>query len=309
MIALPDVDALMAGGLAQWLDGQVRLRAETRARVFKIMACAFGAALVIAFFFFVTGLPTGFGIFLSTVSFGLLSAYANSVRQKVVNDLKSEMNGALARALAIDYSVGVTSGSEFATAETYLLPSYDDSYFQDQWHGTIEGTDFLLYEVRLTETRGSGKDRRTVEVFKGVLLRFRFARPFLGTTLVRREGFKFTLFGDSKTFDGEVLERIKMVDPKFEDAFDIYGSDPVEGRYLVHPAYCERLLALEREFEGEQLRAVFKQGDLVVALESGDMFESASLQPEEDRERLGKTIGQFGAMVSLVQALNERPRG
>lgn len=309
MIALPDVDSLMAGGLAQWLDGQVQLRAETRARVFKIMACAFGAALIIAFFFFVAGLPPALGIFLATVSFGLLSAYANSVRQKVVNNLKTEMNGALAKALSIDYSVGVSTGLEFQTAETYLLPSYDDSYFQDQWHGSIEGTDFLLYEVRLTETRGSGKDRRTVEVFKGVLLRFRFARPFLGTTLVKREGFKFTLFGDSKTFDGQALERIKMVDPKFEDAFDIYGSDPVEARYLVHPAYCERLLDLERQFEGEQLRAVFKQGDLVLALETGNMFESASLKPEEDRERLGKTIGQFGSMVSLVQLLNERPRG
>jgi hypothetical protein len=33
-----------------------------------------------------------------------------------------------------------------------------------------------------------------VTKFEGVVLRFQFARPFLGTTLVRRDGFKITLF-------------------------------------------------------------------------------------------------------------------
>lgn len=73
---------------------------------------------------------------------------------------------------------------------------------------------------------------------------------FLATTLVRRDGSKFTLFGDTKTYAGQKLERIKMVDPRFEDTVDIYGTDQVEARYLVHPAYCERLLDLEREFAG-----------------------------------------------------------
>ena len=227
----------------------------------------------------------------------------------MVNSLKAEMNGALAKALQIDYSVAGFSGQEFEHAcEFELLPSYDDRYLQDQWHGQIEGTDFLLYEAKLTETRGSGKNRRTVTVFEGVLLRFQFARPFLATTLVRRDGFKFTLFGDTKSYGGRKLERIKMVDPRFEDAFDVYGTDQVEGRYLVHPAYCERLLDLEKEFDGEKLAALFLGGDLIVTLRTGDIFESATLNPEQDRELLGKTIGQFGSIARLVKLLNERPR-
>ncbi|MGB5078179.1 MAG: DUF3137 domain-containing protein, partial [Sphingorhabdus sp.] len=209
----------------------------------------------------------------------------------------------------IDYSVAAYPGQEFKRACSYeLLPSHDDSYLQDQWHGAIDGTDFLLYEAKLTETRGSGKNRRTVTVFEGVVLRFQFARPFLATTLVRREGFKFTLFGDTKSLAGQQLERVKMVDPRFEDAFDVYGTDQVEARYLVHPAYCERLLDLEKEFAAEKLAALFLEGDLIVTLRTGDIFESATLNPDQDRDRLGKTIAQFASIVRLVKLLNERPR-
>jgi hypothetical protein len=180
---------------------------------------------------------------------------------------------------------------------------------EDQWQGKIGDTDFLLYDAKLTEEQGSGKSRRTVTVFEGIILRFRFARPFLSTTLVRRDGFKFTLFGDDKSFGGQVLDRVKMVDPRFEDAFDVYSSDPVESRYLVHPAYCERLLELERDFYGSKLAALFRHGDLIVTVNAENMFESATLDPAQDRELLGRTITQFGTMARLIELLNERPRG
>ena len=235
--------------------------------------------------------------------------WANHVRQTMINTLKGEMNGALARSLGITYQVVPAPGAEFELAAEYdLLPSYDDSFLQDQWHGQVEGTDFLLYEAKLTETRGSGKNRRTVTVFRGILLRMHFSRDFLGSTLVRRDGFKFTLFGDSKSYQGETLERIKMVDPRFEDAFDVYGSDPVEARYLVHPAYCERLLELERDFYGEQLVALFHKGDLLVTIRTDDLFESATLDSSKDHLRLGQTIDQFAAIARLIRTLNERPR-
>jgi Protein of unknown function (DUF3137) len=308
MIALPDVDTLMAGGLREWLDGKAVERAEAKKKMWTVIIIGGGFSILA----FLVGLWLNFGQFgyFIAAGCGALTAYlANKIRQKMVDVLKQEMNGALAKALQIDYSVAASPGQEFENARTFeLLPDYDDRYLQDQWHGSIEGTDFLLYEAKLTETRGSGKNRRTVTLFEGVVLRFQFARPFLATTLVRRDGFKFTWFGDSKSYGGQTLERIKMVDPRFEDAFDVYGTDQVEGRYLVHPAYCERLLDLEKEFDGEKLAALFLGGDLIVCLRTGNMFESATLDPGQDRELLGQTIGQFASIVRLVKLLNERPR-
>lgn len=309
MISLPDVDTLMAGGLREWLDGKAAERAEAKKKMYTVIAVG-GGISVLAFFVGLWMNLGGFGYFIAAGCGAMTAFWANKIRQKMVDELKQEMNGALAKALQIDYSVAAFSGQEFEHACEYdLLPGYDDRYLQDQWHGQIDGTDFLLYEAKLTETRGSGKNRRTVTVFEGVLLRFQFARAFLGTTLLKRDGFKFTLFGDSKSFGGQELERIKMVDPRFEDAFDVYGTDQVEARYLVHPAYCERLLDLEKEFDGEKLAALFLGGDLIVTLRTGNIFESATLDPSQDRELLGQTIGQFASIVRLVKLLNERPRG
>lgn len=298
----------MQGGLGDWLASQQAARDATRVKIRNIAigAVAIGAALALTGY-----LAGGFdaayfvGALVAMVGMG----WANHIRQKMIDTLKGEMNGALARSLGLHYQVAPVSGAEFDLAAEYdLLPSYDDCTFQDQWHGQIEGTDFLLYEAKLTETRGSGKNRRTVTVFRGILLRMHFARDFLGSTLVRRDGFKFTLFGDSKSYQGETLERIKMVDPRFEDAFDVYGSDAVEARYLVHPAYCERLLELERDFYGEQLVALFHKGDLLVTIQTEDMFESATLDSSKDQVRLGQTIDQFAAIARLIRTLNERPR-
>lgn len=308
MIELPQVETLMQGGLGDWLAGQQAARDATRVKIRNIVVGAVVIGTAVALLGYLAG---GFdaAYFLGALVAMVGMGWAHHVRQTMIDTLKGEMNGALARSLGIQYQVAPVSGAEFDLAAEYdLLPSYDDCTLQDQWHGQIEGTDFLLYEAKLTETRGSGKNRRTVTVFRGILLRMHFARDFLGSTLVRRDGFKFTLFGDSKSYQGETLERIKMVDPRFEDAFDVYGSDVVEARYLVHPAYCERLLELERDFYGEQLVALFHKGDLLVTIQTEDMFESAALDSSKDQVRLGQTIDQFAAIARLIRTLNERPR-
>ena len=308
MIDLPDVDTLMAGGLSDWLMQQQAGRAEAQRKIWKIGIASVVSGAVLALTGYCAG-GVGVAYFIGAVVAMIGLGWAANIRQKMVNSLKQEMNGALARSLAIEYQVSPVAGAEFDRAYEFdLLPSYDHSYFQDAWTGAVGGTDFLLYEAKLTEVHGSGKNRRTVTVFQGILLRMRFARDFIGTTLVRRNGFKFTLFSDSKSFAGQKLERIKMVDPRFENAFDVYSTDQVEGRYLVHPAYCERLLELERDFFGERLCALFHGGDLLVTIRTEDLFESATLDPAKDRQLLAQTIDQFASITRLIQTLNERLR-
>ncbi len=309
MISLPDVDTLLSAGLANWLDGKAAERLEAKKQMFTAGFAGAGVALAVIIFATTFNLHP-FGYFIAALVFGGGLFWANSIRQNMVNQLKQEMNGAIARAMQIEYSVLADGGAEFERAAEYdLLPSYDDAMFSDRWEGAVGGTQFLLYETTLTEEQGSGKNRQTVTVFQGIIIQLHFARNFIGTTLLRRNGIKFTLFGDSKNYNGQALQRIKMVDPAFEDAFDVYGSDQVEARYLVHPAYCERLLELERQFDGSELSALFFGGDLLVTIRAKDMFESASLSPDEDRERLSRTVNQFGSLMLLITQLNERPRG
>jgi hypothetical protein len=310
MIDMPNADKLLSGPLGDWLQNQQQGRAQATAKINRIWTIACIACVALSFLIiFYTGhiQPVLF-----ILVFGSIPVFwwTSKIRSDVVNGLKQEINGELAKALDVAYSLNVSEGEEFRLARGYeLLPSYDDSYFQDEWQGTLNDTEFLMYEIKLTEEQGSGKSRRTVTVFEGIILRFRFGRPFLSATVVRRNSFKITLFGDSMEADGRKLERAKMVDPKFEEIFDVYTSDPVEGRYLVHPEYCERLLALENNFGASDIAALFLNGDMIVTCKAKDMFESASLDPSEDRKLIARTINQFASMQQLVKTLNERPRG
>ena len=310
MIDKIDIDAIMAGGLGTWLESKNQLREETKQKAFYQLGAGIIAAAIIA------GIAIGMGwgmiAYFAAMVVGAGSiAWAARTKKKVTDELKEGMNGALAEAMGIRFYNNVYDEYEFDTAKTYdLLASYDDCYLEDCWEGEMGSSNFKLYECKLTEERGSGKNRRTVTTFKGIIMRLHFARDFHGTTLIQRDAkIRFTLFGDNKKRGGQKLERIKMVDPRFEDAFDVYGTDQVEARYLVHPEYCERLIDLEKQFQGSKLKALFHGGDIILTMHiKKNLFESGSLNPEHDRNLLAKTVAQFASLAKLVTVLQERAR-
>jgi hypothetical protein len=70
----------------------------------------------------------------------------------------------------------------------------------------------------------------------------------------------------------------------------------------------ERIVGIETAFAGEDIRALFHEGDLLIALKTGDLFESGSLDSGDDRTLLERTITQFGSLVELAAKMNERAR-
>lgn len=313
MIERPDPDALLAGPLGQWLAEQQNLRDETKATVKRRRRWALIGALVLGGLTLVlsgdveatfwVGMVVGLGGF----------AWAQAAATPVTNAIKSGINGAVAKALDLEFSLDCTAGDEWDRAKRFgLLPDYDKEAFEDRWCGKLGALPFQTYEAHCQEWRGSGKNRRLVTVFRGAVLAVAFTRRFHGTTLVEGDGRRTRWFGGEKeeiAFDGTVMQRCDMVDPAFEDRFTVWGNDPVEARYLVHPEYIERLVAVEQAFAGKNLRALFCGGDLLILVETGDQFESGSLEASDDRMLLTRTIEQFGALADLAHRLNEAPRG
>ncbi len=312
MIERPDADALMAGPLGQWLTAQNGERAAVKAKVSRLRKLAVGAGIAVFAVLAILwdaeaalklGAVVGFGGF----------ALAELAKRPMLDKLKGGINGAIAKALGLEYSVTVEPGETFERAKTFeMLPSYDDSKFSDLWWGLVGGRPFTMHEARLTEQQGSGKSRRTVVVFEGSIMSLGFNRRFLGTTVLepdnRRRKWLVGAEKESCTIGGEELQRIDMADPRFEERFTVWSNDQVESRYLVHPEYLERLLAVETAFAGQDIRALFHGGDLLIALKTGDLFESGSLDADDDRTLLAQTITQFGSLADLALALQERER-
>lgn len=187
--------------------------------------------------------------------------------------------------------------------EAGLLPNWDRAAYEDRLTGARNGVDFEFFEAHLEQRRRTTDSRgrtrtRWVTVFNGQCLRFQFHKQFDGRTLVLRDaGFLNRFRG------GGALERIKLESNVFEKAFEVYGSDQVEARFILTPDLMQRLINLEKVFHGGKLRCAFQDGELLIALEGGDLFEPGSLfTPLDNPERVRELLDDFAAIFNLIDS-------
>jgi hypothetical protein len=315
MIEKPDVDRLLAGSLGEWLAQQVQVREEARRKSDR--RYMIGGAIVLplmAVLWLVLEPDWGFEfkIMASAFAAGIAAVWGYAPRAKAIKETKRGINQAIAGALGLTYEMEFEPGQGFDLACRYsLVPRYERSTFEDRWSGPLDKHAFTLHEAHLEEERGSGKNRHWVTVFRGAILTISFGRRFHGTTILERANKHRSWFGgakDSIKLDGRQLDYVDMVNPEFSDNFSVWSDDQVEARYLVHPVYVERVLGVEKAFNGDKVRTLFSGGELVIVIESEDMFESGSMHASEDRIRVQRCVDQFMTLVGLCEALNEPAR-
>lgn len=310
------IEGLMEGGLEEWLAGQTEMRAEAKRK--SAWRWTWGAAIALPVLAFVWFSPLGqslLPVFLTFCALIVVGVWGYAPIVAARRAIKIGINSAIAESYGVTYEHDVTPGAEFRTARTYgLVPAFDRSSFEDRWFGTLEGHDFNLYEAHLEDQRGSGKNRRWVTVFRGPVIHMGFGRRFGSTTLLERAGKHRKWLGlggasDHVSFEGHRLSRVDQVHPAFAETFALYSDDQVEARVLVHPSYVEHLLRLESAFEAQELRALFIRGEVIIAVETDNMFESGSMNPAEDRANAERAARQFGALAGLALAINQTERG
>lgn len=312
MIQQLDADALLAGELGQWLATQGDARAEAKRKARFRMVLSVILAISAALAAYTLTRTAEITIFAGAGIIGLGAGWAHAAKAPIMRAIKERMNGKIAAALELNYACDCVPGHEYERAKTFdLLPNYDREAFEDRWWGHVGEIPFSAYEAHLQQWQGSGKNRRLVTVFRGSILTIAFQRRFHGTTLVERSGTRITFFGlrDSISPGGVKLDRVSMVDPRFAEDFWVWTTDPVEAHYLVHPEYVERLISVEQAFDGQKIRALFQGGELLIVLDSGNMFETGTLDSSQDRNLLATCIAQFSSLANLAVQLNERPRG
>ncbi len=189
---------------------------------------------------------------------------------KVTREAKAGILTTIAGAIGMTYQLeGFSAPSLYRFVSLRLVSSYDMGTTEDLFTGRRAGCDVAIYDARLlAETTDSKGEKHTSVVFQGTLIAIAFPKPFLGTTVVRRDAGMF-----NKGRETEALKRVALGDTAFEKTFEVYGSDQVEARYLVHPVFMEKLLALETGLKGDKVRCAFEGGDLLIALDGRGRFE------------------------------------
>ncbi len=265
--------------------------------------------LVVGLLFREWGLAIGLGV----VGLGIGWAWAYHPLSKVGVTLKRQYCSAIAEAMGARFEIAPLERPAFERMQALkLAPRFDRSKFEDRFTGSYKGASFDLYEADLERRSTDSKGRtRYTTVFRGQLVRLHFPRDFLGVTIVRRDAGVFNVFGGGEN-NGRKLERVRLVDSTFEKAFEVWGTDQVEARYLLHPVMMERLIELETRLHGKRIRCAFEGGDLLVAVEGGNLFEPGDLfKPLVDQSRARRIVnelaGVFAVMDQVLTAQSARP--
>jgi hypothetical protein len=171
---------------------------------------------------------------------------------------------------------------------------------EDEVSGKKDAVEYSMFEAKATRTEGSGKNRRTVTIFKGLIVRLDFNKNFRGHTIVVPNSDSQILgglFGESESRNDKQLCRMDSV--TFEETFSVYSSDQQEARYILTPKFMELILATYAKFNG--VRCCFQNSSVFLAIpSSANRFEvrlwGAKMTPES-------AVGDLAECVDLADRL------
>ena len=305
--------------LTPWLESLEAERKAAVAQSFKGVALGLAGGGAFALIGFAASWPAPVLLIGAGLILGGLAIWGAQPLNTLRKTVKTGLNDRFAEAFGMRYRAEVHDPIRFdAFRQHGLLPGYDRRNFEDHFSGEAHGADFDIYEAHLEQKRRTKNRTYYVTVFHGVLIRINFPRTVEGVPLVTRDAGVFNALEGwaKKTFGGDKLERIGLVDPTFEKAFEVYGTDQVMARYLLTPSFMERLLKLESELKGKNVRCVFDEklgegdgrGELLIAAETGNKFEAGSMfKPLTDHDRIANLHGEFAMIDDIINTVLEPP--
>lgn len=250
-----------------------------------------------------------FGVFFGFILGAMVYAWGGMGLRKLGKETKLMLVEPVAGQFGMSFEIAPPQPSEMQEFRSLgLVPSWDRAKYEDLLMGERSSTPFSFYEAHLEEKRtttdGKGRTRTTwVTVFRGQCLVAKFHKPFVGVTKVFRDSGMFNVFLKI----GQKGERVRLEDPLFEKAFEVFSTDQIEARFILTPDFMERLIQLEKTFKGRKLRCAFSGGEMLVCVEGKNLFEPGSMhRPMTDLARVREMLDDFSAVFLLIDSMVER---
>ena len=99
------------------------------------------------------------------------------------------------------------------------------------------------------------------------------------------------------------LHFTELEDSEFNKKFDVYTNDEVDARYLITPAFLERLKRMKTAFNASRVSCAFYEDYLIIALSTlKDIFSICSLiKPIDDRKQY---IQMYDEIISIIKLID-----
>lgn len=228
--------------------------------------------------------------------------WVNQPRRKFLVVFKQRILRPIADFLGFDFT---HDGNDLCASfgDTGILHDHDERDYEDGFSGAHRDVAISFEEVELIDVSRDSKGRESrTTVFDGVAAMMRMNKRFNGHTVIKEDRGKI---GNWLTDTFNEFEKVALEDPRFEGRFEVYSNDQVEARYLLTPAFMERLFAVSEAFDNAKLRASFRNDRLYLLIPYGsNLFEAASLrQTVLETDGLRKVLGQIESLRGIIDVL------
>ena len=135
-----------------------------------------------------------------------------------------------------------------------------------------------------------------MQAFSGSVLVCEFYKKFSGQTIVASRTLNTKFIGEKEQMD----------DTLFNDEFRVFTDDKVGARYLLTPAFMERLRELKEKFAGKMgLSAAFMDDKLYLFLNGAkNKFETTLFSPPPSLEDAAQIKKEISELLSIIDELN-----
>ncbi len=176
-----------------------------------------------------------------------------------------------------------------------LLPSFEVCQYDDCFHGSYNDVKLGVSEIKLKDIYYDSKGRRREHtVFQGLFVCTSSFKKFEGRTIIKRDG--------GGRFAGD--SRVHLEDPEFEKCFDVISNDQIEARYLITPAFMNRMVELNKKGIGRTMSVSFENDNINIAIASSkDWFEIPLFKPATDIVNYRAIILELISIFSIIDTL------
>jgi hypothetical protein len=173
---------------------------------------------------------------------------------------------------------------------------------EDEVCGRKNAVTYAILEAKATRTEGSGRNRRTIVIFKGSIVRLDFNKNFRGHTVVVPDSESKILgglFGEAESRRRKEICRLENVE--FEKLYSVYGTDQQEARYILTPKMMELVLEARLTLHSD-LRLSFHDNSVFVTIpQTRDRFEVGALFGSRITPDIA--CGELAEVVKLAERL------
>lgn len=182
-----------------------------------------------------------------------------------------------------------------------IIPKYDNIDLKYNVKGANNNVGIELIETILEQIVHTKRGREQTTVFSGIFVLFTMNKTFKGKTIIIHD-LGLIVNWVKEQFSN--LENIKLEDPVFEDKFQVFSTDQIEARYLLTPAFMERLLALSSMFNNK-IKFSFYNNKLLLMIETAEnRFKPDSIfMPSTFEYDIKTVLIEMQAIFNIIDTL------